>query len=178
GNRLSVPELQKRVDDVWRILARANVSIEVCRGAEHYYGEPLLDAVLGGDELVTFRWDDDVCLLIELPMDQPAFGVRRVAAALQRRDVVPVMAHPERCSLLAREYERIHGWREAGWRFQLNLLSVVGRHGRTAQRLAHRILDDGFYDCVGSDIHRPAQLEWVREAHDAFRSITTGVAQP
>jgi protein-tyrosine phosphatase len=175
-NHLELLDVQRNTDEVWRVLARADVELEVCRGAEYYYGEELLDALAGGAELITFAWDGEECLLVELPMTQPVVGVGRVGEALVRRGVRPVMAHPERTSGLDREFERVERWRDAGWRMQLNLLSLVGRHGREAEDLAHLLLEDGFYDCVGSDLHRPAELEWLRQAHDAFRAVTEGVS--
>ena len=176
SNRLELLEVQRNTDEVWRILARADVEIEVCRGAEYYYGEDLLDALADDAELITFTWDGEECLLVELPMNQPAVGVRRIAEVLLRRGVRPVMAHPERTTGLSREFERVERWRDAGWRLQLNLLSLVGRHGAQAEDLAHLMLDEGLYDCVGSDLHRPTELNWLRQAHDAFRAITEGVS--
>jgi len=175
-NRLELLEVQRNTDEVWHILARAEVEIEVCRGAEYYYGEDLLDALAGDAELITFTWDGEECLLVELPMNQPAVGVGRIAEVLLRRGVRPVMAHPERTTGLSSEFERVERWRDAGWRLQLNLLSLVGRHGAQAEDLAHLMLDEGLYDCVGSDLHRPTELNWLRQAHDAFRAITEGVS--
>jgi protein-tyrosine phosphatase len=176
NNRLELLDVQRATDEVWRVLARAGVELEVCRGAEYYYGEELLDALAGDAELITFAWDGAPCLLVELPMNQPAVGVRRIAEALLRRGVQPVMAHPERTAGLSREFQRVERWRDAGWRMQLNLLSLVGRHGHEAEDLAHLMLEDGFYDCVGSDLHRPAELDWLRQAHEAFRAISEGVS--
>ena len=175
-NRLELLEVQRLADEVERSLARAGVELEVCRGAEYFYGEELLDALAGGAEFITFAWDGEQCLLVELPMNQPAVGVRRVAEALLARGVRPVMAHPERTASLTREFHRVERWRDAGWRLQLNLLSLVGRHGGQAEDLAHLMLEDGLYDCVGSDLHRPTELAWLRQAHDAFRAITEGVS--
>lgn len=178
GNRLTLVDVQRRTDEVWRILARAGVSLEVRRGAEYFYGEELLEAVAGGEELITFEHDGAAHLLVELPMHQPVVGVRRVGAALAQREIRPVLAHPERTEGLEREYERIAGWLDAGWTLQLNLLSLIGRHGGHATRLARRLLADDAYAFVGSDIHRPAEIAGVREAHAAYRSLTEGVPQP
>lgn len=178
GNRLTLVDVQRRTDEVWRVLARADVTLEVCRGAEYFYGEDLLDAISRGEELITFQHEGAEHLLVELPMQQPAIGVRRVGAALVQRGIRPVLAHPERTQGLAHEYERIAGWLDAGWTLQLNLLSLIGRHGAYAERLAHRLLADDAYAFVGSDIHRPAEIAGVREAHAAYRSLTEGVPQP
>jgi protein-tyrosine phosphatase len=171
GNRFDVLELKRRTDEVWRLLARAAVPLEVRCGAEHYYGEELLDAVTNGVELVTFDWDGEECLLVELPLHQPAVGVCQVGQALVRRGIRPVLAHPERTAGISRDWGRVRGWRDAGWRFQLNLLSLVGRHGPEAEDVSRSLLAEGLYDFTGSDLHRPAELGWLREAHAAFRSL-------
>jgi len=177
-NRFSLLSIQRNTDTVWHILARAEIRLEVRRGAEYYYGEQLLDAIAAGEELITFDHEGEPHILIELPMNQPAVGVRQVGRALLRRGVRPLMAHPERTRGLSAEFDRILGWREAGWKFQLNLLSLTGRHGREAEHLAHMMVDEALYDCAGSDLHRPSQLPWLQEAHEAFKSLTLGVSQP
>ncbi len=172
GNSFRAAELERRTQEVARLLEGAGVPLEVRRGAEHYYGEELLDAVGGRGELVPFDWEGESCLLVELPLHQPAVGVRRVGEALVRRGLRPVLAHPERTAGLSRDYDRARGWREAGWRFQLNLLSLVGRHGPEAAELSRAFLGEGLYDFTGSDLHRPAELRSLREAHDAFRALS------
>lgn len=171
GNRFEPPELDRRTGEVARLLEGAGVPIEVRRGAEHYYGVEMLDAISGGAELATFDRDGERGLLVELPLNQPAVGVRRVGEALAHRGILPVLAHPERTAGLSRDLGRARAWRDAGWRFQLNLLSLVGRHGPEAEEVSKVLLMDGLYDFVGSDLHRPAQLDSLRAAHDAFRAL-------
>ncbi len=172
GNSFAASELQRRTEEVARLLAGAQVSLDVRCGAEHYYGEELLDAVGGRRDLVPFDLEGESHLLVELPLHQPAVGVRRVGEALLERGIRPVLAHPERTAGLSRDYERARGWREAGWRFQLNLLSLVGRHGPEAEEVSKALLSDGLYDFTGSDLHRPAELLHLRAAHDAFRTLS------
>ena len=173
GNEFDVAELRKHTDEVWRMLARGNIPLEPVRGAEYYYGERLVDAIAGGEELITFEHEGETCILIELPMRAPAVGVRRVGAALIRRGIRPVMAHPERTQSLAHEPARIDRWLDAGWCLQLNLLSLVGAHGNDARELSRDFLADGLYDFTGSDIHRPAELPTLREAHRIFLELTS-----
>ncbi len=170
GNSFSVAELRRRTEEVAKLLEGAGVPLEVRCGAEHYYGEELLDAVGGRGELVPFDRDGLSHLLVELPLNQPAVGVRRFGEALVRRGLKPVLAHPERTAGLSRDHDRARGWREAGWLFQLNLLSLVGRHGPEAEEVSKAFLGEGLYDMAGSDLHRPSDLRYLRAAHDAFRA--------
>lgn len=172
GNSFLRAELERRTEEVARLLEGAGIPLEVRCGAEHYYGEELLDAIGGRGDLIPFDWEGENRLLVELPLQQPAVGVRRVGEALLKRGLRPVLAHPERTAGLSRDYDRARGWHEAGWRFQLNLLSLVGRHGPEAAEVSKALLGEGLYDFAGSDLHRPGDLRYLREAHDAFRALS------
>jgi tyrosine-protein phosphatase YwqE len=178
GNDFPLAEVQRRTDEVWRLLARAEIPLEVTRGAEYYFGERFVDAVLAGGELITSDIDGAPHLLVELASDQPPFGVTRVGEALRRRGIVPVLAHPERIRALEGGVDRLLRWREAGWRMQLNLPSLAGRHGAEARDLAFEALDEGIYDFAGSDLHRPADLEPLREARLLLQEQMAPEARP
>ena len=64
----------------------------------------------------------------------------------------PVIAHPERYQYASqRHYER---WKDKGYLYQLNLLSLAGAYGEPAMVKSHHMLRDGMYDYVGTDLHR------------------------
>ena len=63
----------------------------------------------------------------------------------------PVIAHPERYEYANRDtYRR---WKEKRYKFQLNLLSLVGVYGEPAREKALYLLEGEKYDYVGSDMH-------------------------
>jgi protein-tyrosine phosphatase len=172
GNVLACEDVRARTDEVREALVRASVALEVSPSAEHYYGERLYEAVVSDEELLTFDPDGDASrvLLVELPLREPAVGVGAFAGLLRRRGILPLMAHPERVASVG-DVERLFEWREAGWTFQLDLMSLVGRYGRDAMRLSHDMLEAGLCDRVGSDLHRSSQLDAVRAAHRRFASL-------
>lgn len=66
----------------------------------------------------------------------------------------PVIAHPERYNYASMAmYKR---WKEKDYMLQLNLLSLAGSYGDTAKTKARKMLAEGMYDYVGSDLHRVA----------------------
>lgn len=66
----------------------------------------------------------------------------------------PVLAHPERYEYMdPAHYARL---REAGVLFQLNLMSLAGLYGQPAAKRASRLLQEGYYSLMGSDLHRLA----------------------
>ncbi|MDH6342263.1 protein-tyrosine phosphatase [Parabacteroides sp. PFB2-12] len=71
----------------------------------------------------------------------------------------PIVAHPERYMYMGdRDYREL---KEKGCRLQLNILSLSGLYGRRAEEVARRLLKEGYYDHVGTDIH---QLEKFQKA--------------
>lgn len=69
----------------------------------------------------------------------------------------PVMAHPERYNYAAMPlYKR---WKEKDYLLQLNLLSLAGAYGDLAKTKARKLLDEGMYDFVGSDLHRVENVD-------------------
>lgn len=72
---------------------------------------------------------------------------------------VPVIAHPERYQYASKhQYER---WKEKGYLFQLNLLSLSGAYGGPAFEKAHYMLVHDMYDYVGSDLHKLDRFEML-----------------
>lgn len=74
----------------------------------------------------------------------------------------PVIAHPERYDYAAMSlYKR---WKEKDYLLQLNLLSLAGAYGPMAEAKAHRLLKEGMYDYVGTDLHRVDNVEQMINA--------------
>ena len=53
------------------------------------------------------------------------------------------------------EYEKL---KKAGCLFQLNLLSTVGYYGSNVAKIAGLLLEKGFIDFVGSDVHHQKHI--------------------
>ena len=65
--------------------------------------------------------------------------------------IQPVIAHPERYEYASKnDYARL---KDKDYKFQLNLLSLAGAYGKPALVKAHFLLEEGFYDYIGTDMH-------------------------
>ena len=72
-------------------------------------------------------------------------------------EVQPVIAHPERYEYASKgNYVK---WKDKRYKFQLNLLSLSGAYGGLAEAKAHYLLEEGMYDCIGSDMHNIENYE-------------------
>jgi len=173
GNDRTNDDLRHRTRELTTHLDAAGGGLSVVAGAEYLLGERLLDALARDEALLTWSHVTDAGaatrVLVELPLRTPVVNVARVAGLFLRRGIEPVMAHPERVTALATEPTRARAWRAAGWRFQLDLLSLAGTYGSAARDLADVYLHEGLYDHVGSDLHRSTQLDDLVTAHGHMR---------
>ena len=94
---------------------------------------------------------DDV-ILVETSVTIPPYNFIEILHDIMSKGYRPMLAHPERSRYLTRtDYERLDSM---GVHFQLNLPSIVGYYGDTAQKKATQMLKNGWYKVAGSDCHR------------------------
>lgn len=154
----NTPErLRRAFDDLCRARDAARIDLELWLGAEYFLDEAFVDAARSG-ELLAFGPDRYV--LFEAPTG-PTVPVLldEAVLALSRRPVTPLLAHVERYRWARTDegWEVLEDLRAAGVRFQVNRtvgrVNVPGVGGRG--RMIERLLDRGWIDEVGSDLHRP-----------------------
>ena len=99
---------------------------------------------------------DDV-ILVETSVTIPPYNFIEVLYDIMSKGYRPMLAHPERSRYLTMaDYERLDSM---GVYFQLNLPSIVGYYGDTAQKKAVHMLKNNWYNAAGSDCHRLQSLE-------------------
>lgn len=97
-------------------------------------------------------------LLVETSyMSAPIGGLDDLLLKVWRKGLKPIIAHPERYMFMEEDdYLRLHS---LGYQFQLNLLSLSGYYGGRPKVVAERLLQQGMYDYVGSDLHHVERFD-------------------
>jgi tyrosine-protein phosphatase YwqE len=117
--------------------------------AAEYMLDSEFEARLSADDLIVMK--DDI-VLVETSANVPPFNLLDMLERLKSKGYRPMMAHPERYRYMDMpDYRHL---REMGVLMQLNLGSVVGYYGESAQDKAYRLLSHGWYNVLGSDCHR------------------------
>jgi len=136
-------------------------------GCEYRYSSDVVDLVEKGESGPLTRLNRSRYLLMEF---SPAFVPAGVAAALHELmvlNVVPVIAHPERNLVFARDPQQLESLVARGARTQLTAASFLGEFGRTAQAASEEFVRRGIAHAVASDAHsagrRPPRLAAARE---------------
>lgn len=96
-------------------------------------------------------------LLVETSYYNPPFNMRDLLFKVKSSGMTPVLAHPERYIYMSdSDYEELKGEDIV---FQLNLSSLSGFYGSEARKKAESMLKKGYYELVGTDLHRWSVLE-------------------
>ena len=100
-------------------------------------------------------------LLIETSYFNPPIKFHHTIDTIRSKGYHPLLAHPERYNYIdsISDYRKL---KDHGVKFQLNLMSLCGHYGSVVRDKAKRLLEDGMYDRVGSDLHGKEQLEIIR----------------
>lgn len=114
-------------------------------------------------------------MLLEMPDAQVPVGTEQFIERLQRLNIKPVIAHPERNRGVMDNVERLRDLVAMGCYMQLTAGSLTGHFGDRAQRTAQKMMDAGWVHSVASDAHnlgarRPRMTEardWLQQHYGA-----------
>ncbi|MBR4648137.1 MAG: capsular biosynthesis protein [Bacteroidales bacterium] len=124
--------------------------------AAEYMMDGLFLDRLEQDDLLTHGHEGNA-LLVETSYYTPPMDLKGILESIKRKGYYPILAHPERYLYMKMtDYEPL---KKMGLRFQLNVASLTGGYGKDAVKKAQKLLKDGAYNFIGSDIHRYRQVQ-------------------
>lgn len=140
----------RAVDELNELLQREDVPLQVASGAEIRV-DPRVPELLECGELLSLGRTGRFVLL-ELPYET-FVNPLPLLCRLRDADIVPVIAHPERCDYLANRPAALASWLNAGAVLQLTAASLVGLCGPMATQQAWAWLRAGWVSLIASDAH-------------------------
>lgn len=147
-----VEERDNRIFELRNMLRAERIPVKLYAGAELY----LSDGVLNADNLDELTLGNSKYILCEFPLGP--FNINRVTEWIDEiieRGYVPVIAHPERYHEFHRNLFIIDELIDRDVVFQVNLDSVIGLNGRSAQGMSVDMLERGIAKLIGTDAHHP-----------------------
>ena len=124
--------------------------------AAEYMMDGLFLERLEQDDLLTHGHEGNA-LLVETSYYTPPMDLHGILESVKGKGYYPILAHPERYLYMKMsDYEPL---KKMGLYFQLNVASLSGAYGEDAVKKAQKLLKDGAYNYIGSDIHRYRQLQ-------------------
>lgn len=99
------------------------------------------------------NWQGKNVMLLELPHGQIPPGSDKLIDWLLARDILPMIAHPERNKVIMADITKLHSFVTSGCLLQLTAMSVTGDFGEAAYNTAQKILEADWATIVASDAH-------------------------
>jgi len=106
-------------------------------------------------------------LMVEIPDFGVPRGLTETFYELQLAGLTPILTHPERNPTLQQDQGRLAEWMRGGVLVQVTGDSVTGKMGKTAQKVAHELLEKRWVHFIATDAHnmtsRPPRLNEARD---------------
>jgi protein-tyrosine phosphatase len=134
--------------------------MDVRLAAEYFIGDKFAKRITSGQSLAMSGGH----ILCEFEMNSYSMNSFNQLFDISLAGYTVIIAHPERYSFIQHDHkgELFDTLSNSSYKFQLNLLSLIGFHGLGAMKLSRRLLEEGRYDFVGTDAHSLAYLQAIR----------------
>lgn len=93
--------------------------------------------------------------LVEFAFDEEPDEIRKGLKNILEAGKIPMIAHPERYYCVQDFPAMVYEWIQMGCRTQINRGSIFGKFGRSEERAADYMIENGLATCIASDAHGP-----------------------
>jgi len=157
--------VSSKIGELQHLLDQQGVKIKLGRGCDfHMSYDNIQQARLDPGR---FSLNGGQYLLVEIPDYAIPRTLGETFYQMQLDGLTPILTHPERNATLQKESSRMMDWLRGGVLVQVTAASVLGRMGKTAEKVAHDLLAKHWVHFLATDAHntssRPPKM---REAHD------------
>ncbi|MEM6737157.1 MAG: CpsB/CapC family capsule biosynthesis tyrosine phosphatase [Bacteroidota bacterium] len=145
-------ELQKALKD-------QNIQVHIDIAAEHMVDDNY-ETLLDSNTIMPLGPSH---VLVEMSYLQASINFDYAMERTIQKQLFPILAHPERYVYFHKKPKKYAAFKEEQIAFQMNLLSIGGYYGKEVQKMTLSLLDKGFYDFVGTDVHRMQHVKALKE---------------
>lgn len=148
--------IAQKLAELRSALTDRGIEIKIHAAAEYFLDENVERLLQEKTPLLTFGKN---MVLTEFSLAYEPHGLKDILFEMQMQGYLPVIAHPERYVYQMRNKVFFDELKDAGYSFQLNILSLTGYYGKGVQDLAQYLIKKGYYDLLGTDLHGDRHLK-------------------
>lgn len=111
-------------------------------------------------------------ILIEFPgswltrFEAPLEAVERAGEVVEAAGLIPILAHPERCTAACASPDELAAFVDRGWLLCVNADSLLGGNGSVAAAVAWELIEGGQVALAASDGHRQLRPPTLDRAYE------------
>lgn len=137
------------LENVKNAVRAQNIPVEIEAAAEYLLDDAFPEKMNNGN-LLTFG---SKYILVEMSYYSPNPDLKNIVFNLQVDGYKVILAHPERYTYWFNDFSRYEDLKDRGVFFQLNIVSLAGHYPDPVKKFAEKLIEKGFIDFVGSDMH-------------------------
>ena len=160
----------KLLEELKQALNDEGVKVNLYLGNEIYISDNMLELLKAGK---MSAMADSKYLLVELPLDDEYPNYEDFLLELMNHGYKVILAHPERYTIIQKDYEVVKNLHEMGVLMQCNINSIVERYGKSAKKVVKRMAKDKLIFAFGSDIHRCGRTDYITLAEKKLAKYYT-----
>ena len=168
GWRTETVILRQKLDELIALKNQLGLTdMELLLGAEYMLDEFLMEKLLKR-EVLTLPGN---LVLVETSFYAPPINLDEMLFEIEIKGYTPLIAHPERYDFYQRTPSTYTSLKDKGYLFQLDLMSLQGGYGRSTQKTAKILLEQGMFDYVGSDMHSADDAKIIAQFFKSSETI-------
>jgi len=147
-----IKKLQDVIDD-------NNINIKLHAASEVFFKFNLTEIL--DNPITTFG--NGKYMLIEFQRLHFPQGYEDELFKLQLKNIIPIIAHPERYRGIQQDINLAEKWIERGYLIQIDCASIIGGFGKKTKEVAIKLLQNGLCHFIGSDSHNDKKRNFCLE---------------
>ena len=136
-------------------LNQQGIDVSLSYAAEYMIDENFLNVLKEGNLLTV----TENKILIETPFYAEPLDIEDVLFSIEAAGYQAILAHPERYHYVDNKFAVFRKYLDRGVALQLNVLSLSGYYGSKEKEVAEKMLQEGLYTYIGSDLHHERHLK-------------------
>jgi tyrosine-protein phosphatase YwqE len=160
-----------KYDELQMGLKENKMNVPIKFAAEYFLDYHVDELIEDEQRLLTIK---DNMVLVEFSFVSAPLDLKEKLFSVQMAGYQPIIAHPERYIYFGRNKEMYEELREAGYFFQVNLLSIAGYYGKIPQEIAGMLIKNRYVDFLGTDLHHVRHLNALQTSshlNDAIKQL-------
>jgi protein-tyrosine phosphatase len=153
--------------DFKRAVLEHEIPLQIGVAAEVRIGAEIVEQINRRRIPFLGSWGDKKVMLLEMPHSHIPLGIESLVSWLMKRNILPLIAHPERNKDVHRQPQKLERLIAMGCLFQLTASSVAGQFGEVSRLRAVELLERGVVTVLATDAHnikhRPPDLRRGRD---------------
>ncbi len=162
--------IQKSLDLFRHAMSVNNINLQVAAAAEVRIGPEILQGIQNKTLPFLGKWENRDVLLLEFPSNSIPVGSDKLIKWLLEKNVVPMIAHPERNQVFQKHPEQLNKFITLGCLIQVTAGALIGNFGYIAKQTAENLLIQNLITVIATDAHninyRPPNLS------ECFNQVT------